>query len=203
VPLQVVEGPGKLRHTVGGLDFDVSAGGFWQVHPAAAGRFAQVVLDELAVQPGESALDLYAGAGLFSALLARAVGPTGQVVGLESDAQAVTDAAANLAPFAWAEMRRARIDERVVGGLDIEPAVVVLDPPRSGAGPAVMSAVLNLGAARRRPPRVVVYVACDPASLARDVRAAAEEGWQLRSLRAFDAFPMTHHIECIATLTPN
>ncbi|MDQ2838874.1 MAG: class I SAM-dependent RNA methyltransferase, partial [Actinomycetota bacterium] len=75
-----------------------------------------------------------------------------------------------------------------------ELAVVVLDPPRTGAGVEVLTAILDCR------PRTVVYVACDPAALARDLRVALDRGWQLAELTAFDAFPMTHHVECIATL---
>jgi tRNA/tmRNA/rRNA uracil-C5-methylase (TrmA/RlmC/RlmD family) len=84
----------------------------------------------------------------------------------------------------------------LIESLDIAADLVVLDPPRSGAGAAVMSALLDLA------PRAIAYVACDPASLARDVRTATDRGWILRNLYAFDAFPMTHHIECIAILAP-
>ena len=75
-------------------------------------------------------------------------------------------------------------------------AMVVLDPPRTGAGRDVMGAILQTQ------PRAVIYVACDPAALARDVRTAVDAGWRLADLAAFDAFPMTHHVECIATLRP-
>jgi tRNA/tmRNA/rRNA uracil-C5-methylase (TrmA/RlmC/RlmD family) len=88
------------------------------------------------------------------------------------------------------------VDEALVNALDVRPDVVVLDPPRAGAGAAVLAAVLRLG------PRSVGYVSCDPATLARDVRSAAAAGWRLGSLRAFDAFPMTHHVECVALLIP-
>jgi tRNA/tmRNA/rRNA uracil-C5-methylase (TrmA/RlmC/RlmD family) len=109
----------------------------------------------------------------------------------------VADAAANLADQPWAEVRAGRITPGLLGGLDLRPDVVVLDPPRAGVGRDVMTAALALGA------RVVGYLSCDPATLARDVRTAHEQGWRLTAIRAFDAFPMTHHAECLATLQPD
>ncbi len=197
-----LSGPPQLRYTVAGRGFAVRPSGFWQTHPRAAEVFTDTVLRAADPQPGERALDLYAGSGLFTAALAAAVGGTGSVLGLEADPGAVADAAANLAELALlptAAVRRAPVDARSVsaaagelGALDI----VVLDPPRTGAGREVIAAILAAA------PRVVVYVACDPAALARDVRFALDAGWQLAELRAFDAFPMTHHVECIAVLRP-
>jgi tRNA/tmRNA/rRNA uracil-C5-methylase (TrmA/RlmC/RlmD family) len=198
--LELVEGPGTVSHRVGERDFEVDAGGFWQVHPAAAEAFSAALVDALRPAPGETALDLYCGAGLLTAALADAVGPGGTVLGVESSAPAVGDAAVNLAPLPWATVRRGRVDvalvEELAGAFGTGPDLVVLDPPRSGAGRAVMRALTGLA------PRAIGYVACDPAALARDVAAAQDAGWRLDVLRAFDAFPMTHHVECVATLVP-
>jgi tRNA/tmRNA/rRNA uracil-C5-methylase (TrmA/RlmC/RlmD family) len=187
-----LDGPARLRHTVAERSFEVDAAGFWQVHPHAAEALAAALLDLLCPRPGERVLDLYAGAGLFTALLAEAVGPGGTVLGVEAARRAVADAAANLADLPQARIVRARVTPDVIEDADL----VVLDPPRSGAGREVMTAVLG------RRPRAVGYVACDPAALARDVRVALDAGWRLARLRAFDAFPMTHHVECIALLVP-
>ena len=187
-----------MRHEVLGRRFELAAGGFWQVHPAAAATFATAVLDAVRPAPGERVLELYSGAGLLTAVLAQAVGETGAVLGVESAAQAVSDPAANLADLPWAEVRHGRVDaalvEGLADGLERRPDLVVLDPPRAGAGAELMRALAGLG------PRAVCYVACDPAALARDVAAALDAGWRLAALRAFDAFPMTHHVECVATL---
>jgi tRNA/tmRNA/rRNA uracil-C5-methylase (TrmA/RlmC/RlmD family) len=151
-----------------------------------------------AVQPGvgEHVLDLYAGVGAFSATLAGAVGPAGAVLGLEAAPAAVADAAENLSDLPWATVRLARVSPMSIGEASTATDVVVLDPPRAGAGPGVMAAIMALQ------PRAVGYVSCDPATLARDIAVAAEAGWRLASLRAFDAFPMTQHIECVAALRP-
>jgi tRNA/tmRNA/rRNA uracil-C5-methylase (TrmA/RlmC/RlmD family) len=195
--VEVVEGPETLTRTVLGRSLTVAAGGFWQVHPAAASTFAAAVLDGLAPRPGERVLDLYAGAGALTSVLADAVGPTGAVLGLESAPPAVADAGRNLADRPWARVDRGRVDPQRLAGLGFEPDLVVLDPPRAGAGGEVMAAILSLR------PRAVGYVSCDPATLARDVAAAVAAGWRLSGLRAFDAFPMTQHVECFATLCPD
>ena len=196
-------------------DFEVSARGFWQVHPGAAATFVDTVLVMLDPQPGETALDLYAGVGLFAAALAQAVGETGKVVAVESDAAATSAAERNLAAYPSVLAVRARVDDafgvprpkRSGPGprraqrprrlrrhplLPLRADVVVLDPPRTGAGVDVVRQVAALQ------PRAVAYVACDPAALARDSAHLVEAGYRLRQLRAFDAFPMTHHVECIA-----
>jgi tRNA/tmRNA/rRNA uracil-C5-methylase (TrmA/RlmC/RlmD family) len=190
------------RVRLAGVDraFRVTGDGFWQVHPGAAGTLAEAVLDAAAPRPGERALDLYSGVGLFTAALALRVGPDGAVLGVESDPRAAADARRNLHDLTQVRLETGRV-ERVLPRLLAEPAwsapdVVVLDPPRSGAGRSVIEAVLAAG------PRVVVYVACDPASLARDVATAAGHGYRLAGVRGFDLFPMTHHVECLATLVP-
>ena len=195
--VELLSGPDVLHHEVGARRFAVAAGGFWQVHPAAAGTLAGAVLDALQPVPGEQVLDLYAGVGALTAALATAVGTDGRVVGLESDARAVGDAECNLADLPWAAVRRARVNVASLAALDLRPEVIVLDPPRAGAGQAVMAALLALR------PRAVGYVSCDPATLARDVRVALDAGWRLAGLRAFDAFPMTQHVECVAALYPD
>jgi tRNA/tmRNA/rRNA uracil-C5-methylase (TrmA/RlmC/RlmD family) len=192
--VSVVSGPERIAHRLGARVFDHAAAGFWQVHPFALEVFATAVLEAVDPLPGETALDLYAGAGPLTAVLAEAVGADGHVLGLESTPTAVADATGNLADLPWAQVHRARVDPGTLRALDIRPDVVVLDPPRAGAGVDTMHAIVDLG------PRAIGYVSCDPATLARDVAAAVGRGWTLRRLRAFDAFPMTHHIECVATL---
>jgi tRNA/tmRNA/rRNA uracil-C5-methylase (TrmA/RlmC/RlmD family) len=187
------------RHA-GGRDWEVEGTGFWQVHPAAADALVGAVAGFAAVRPGETVLDLYAGVGLFGGALAPAAGAEGRVVCVESDEAACAAADANLADLPQAEVWQGEVDAAGLGELLAElgsgPDVVVLDPPRAGAGPAVSRLLAATGA------RAVVYVACDPAALARDVAAFAEGGYRLAAVRGFDAFPMTAHVECVALLVP-
>ncbi len=191
---------GRAGRRAAGRDWEVEGTGFWQVHEAAADALVSAVAATAAVRPGETVLDLYAGAGLFGGALAPAVGEPGRVVCVEADAEACAAAEANLAGLPQAEVWQGEVDAEGLTGLLEElggaPDVVVLDPPRAGAGPAVSRVLSGTGA------RAVVYVACDPASLGRDVAAFAAAGHRLTALRAFDAFPMTAHVECVALLEP-
>lgn len=189
--------PVVVEHALG-RDFRVAADGFWQVHPQAPRVLVEAVLELLAPRPGERALDLYAGVGLFSAFLAEAVGRAGGVVAIESDRRAGELAGENLADFPQVAVRTGRVDRVLEQGIGSTRRfdVVVLDPPREGAKRSVVQAVAALA------PRAVAYVACDPAALARDLSYFAEAGYALADLRAFDLFPMTHHVECVALLQP-
>jgi len=137
--------------------------------------------------------------GLFAAALARRVGPEGSVTAVENDRVATDHARGNLADLTGVEVVRDRVDRAVRrlvrGGETVD--IVVLDPPRTGAGRQVCRDVAALD------PRAIAYVACDPAALARDVGYLTEHGYSLRDLRAFDAFPMTHHMELVALLDPS
>jgi tRNA/tmRNA/rRNA uracil-C5-methylase (TrmA/RlmC/RlmD family) len=252
--LTPVRGRAYLHQRAAGRDWRVSAGAFWQVHPGAADALTEAVLTALEPQPGDTALDLYCGAGLFAGALASAVGPGGTVVGVEADPAAVRDARHNLRPWPWARVHKGdvaailrREPRPAVGGFtsrrdtrpgtngstsprdtrpdaygsssrrdtrpgasdgprrDSQPEakgtllprarLVVADPPRSGLAREVIDYLgAGHGAAR------FAYVSCDPATLARDIGLLIECGWTLSGLRAFDAFPMTHHVECVATL---
>jgi tRNA/tmRNA/rRNA uracil-C5-methylase (TrmA/RlmC/RlmD family) len=192
----VLRGAGFLRQRAAGRDWRVRATGFWQVHPGAADTLAAAVLDALRPRPGEVALDLYCGAGLFAGVLAEAVGPEGTVIGIEADPAAVRDARHNLRATPWARVHRGDA-AAVLARIGLSGAsLAVLDPPRTG----VARQVIDLLSAGGRVGRIG-YVSCDPATLARDIAALRASGWTLQALRAFDAFPMTHHVECLATLT--
>lgn len=188
------DGPPALHEQALGRDWQVTGSGFWQVHPGAAEALVAAVLDGLDPQPGERAADLYSGVGLFSAALAARVGTSGHVVAVEAEPVAVQDAAANLGDLPQVEPVGDRVDRAMRRGTVRPVDLVVLDPPRTGAKREVVSAIAKLD------PRAVAYVACDPAALARDIAIFAEHGYRMSSLRAFDLFPMTHHVECVAVL---
>jgi tRNA/tmRNA/rRNA uracil-C5-methylase (TrmA/RlmC/RlmD family) len=135
--------------------------------------------------------DLYAGAGLFTVPLARAVGPTGSVVALERHGRACADAVHNADGLHQVEILRISVDPAAVAGELGTPDLVVLDPAREGAGRQVMAALAALDPVPRR----IAYVSCDPASFARDLRVMLDAGWELGSLRAFDLFPMTDPVK--------
>jgi tRNA/tmRNA/rRNA uracil-C5-methylase (TrmA/RlmC/RlmD family) len=195
------EKPPFVREDVAGRLWQVSGSGFWQVHPGAAQTLADAVLDTLEPRRGEIAVDLYCGAGLFAGVLGERVGSDGLVVGIESDAQSVRDARFNLRDMPHVSVERGEV-ENVLDEISFgrgtrrlnRADLVVLDPPRAGAGPEVVKRVAELAGRR------IAYVSCDPATLARDLALFSGHGWTLSALRAFDAFPMTQHVELVATL---
>jgi tRNA/tmRNA/rRNA uracil-C5-methylase (TrmA/RlmC/RlmD family) len=196
-----------------GREWSVPVGGFWQVHVGAADLLARTVLEVAGPLPTDRCLDLYAGVGLFAGALAQHVAA---VIAVESDRRAAAAARRNLAELPVTVVGD-RVD-RWLGAygapdLDRRPDqdrpdqdrpdqdrpdqdrkadVVVLDPPRKGAGRDVVTRIAATGA------RSIVYVACDPAALARDTATLRELGYRLGDLRAYDLFPMTAHVECIA-----
>lgn len=170
----------------------VAADGFWQVHRTAPSVLAQAVVDAVGPADGATVVDLYAGAGLFTVPLARLVGDRGRVVAVEGDARAVKDARRNVHDTPWVDLHLGGVADVLRDGAVARADAVVLDPPRVGAGRAVVERVAALGAER------LVYVACDPAALGRDVAYLRGCGYALTALRAFDIFPMTHHVECVA-----
>ena len=195
--------PHGLRHAVLGRHFEVAAGGFWQVHVGAATALAQAVLGALEPQPGEAVVDLYAGVGLFAALLAEAVGETGSVLAVEADSRACADAARNTADLPQVRIRTAEVEPGLLHRLaspgpagQAPPDLIVLDPPRAGAGPAVTAALAALR------PRRIAYVSCEPASFARDAKVLLDAGWTMPTMRAFDLYPMTEHVELVAVFEP-
>jgi tRNA/tmRNA/rRNA uracil-C5-methylase (TrmA/RlmC/RlmD family) len=174
-----------------GRDWVVPIGGFWQVHPGAAESLVDAVVSTLDPRSTDRCLDLYAGVGLFAGALAPRVAT---VIAVESDRRAVAAARVNLPGVTVVRDRVDRWLRRPVDPVEVD--LVVLDPPRKGAGRDVVRLIAAAA------PRAVAYVACDPAALARDIATFAACGYSLQHLRAFDIFPMTSHVECVAILAP-
>jgi tRNA/tmRNA/rRNA uracil-C5-methylase (TrmA/RlmC/RlmD family) len=195
---RTVKRPDRVAFKVGDNRFEISAGVFWQVHAGAASILTTCVMAGLKPEPGERVADLYAGAGLFTVPLARAVGPRGAVLAVERSGRSCADAVHNADGLHHVEILRADVTDRVVAEDLGDPDLIVLDPAREGAGLPVMGAL----AALRPAPRAIAYVSCDPASYARDLRVMLDEGWTMSSLRAFDCFPMTEHVELVGILLP-
>ena len=179
--------PATVTERVGGRDFEVATTGFWQSHTRAPEVLVAAVMEALAPQPGERAFDLYCGVGLFAASLADA---GCRVWGVEGERVAVALARRNVRGARFTAGDVADVLRRLPSRTEL----VVLDPPRAGAGRRVMEAVAS------RQPRAIAYVACDPAALARDLATAAGLGYRTVSVRAFDLYPLTHHVECVALL---
>ncbi len=191
--------PSAITEVVGEREFRLSDTGFWQVHRGAAStltRAVQEAIDPDRFDPRAANLDLYGGVGLLAAAVADRFGPTTRITTVESDETATEYAGGNLAEWTGAQAVTGRVERWLAsydGGARAGAATVVLDPPRAGAGAAVVEALVASG------PQQVVYVACDPIAFARDARLLTERGYSLSRLRAFDLFPNTHHFEAVGT----
>ncbi len=197
--------PSVVRERVGEREFRVDDSGFWQVHAGAALALTDAVrraIDPMLFDPRAANLDLYGGVGLLAAAVGDTFGRTVRITSVESDARATEHAAENLAEWVGAAVVTARVEHWVRSLADssagelarLAAATVVLDPPRSGAGKAVLEAIAAVK------PAQLVYVACDPIAFARDVATLAGLGYRLEGLRALDMFPHTHHVEAIGSL---
>ncbi|MBC9713240.1 class I SAM-dependent RNA methyltransferase [Streptomyces sp. TRM66268-LWL] len=191
-----VHGRAFVRERADDRTYRVGDGGFWQVHPKAADTLMRAVMQGLLPRKGDMALDLYCGVGLFAGALADRVGDKGAVLGIESGKRAVEDARHNLASFDRVRIEQGKVESVLPRTGISEVDLIVLDPPRAGAGKQTVRHLSGLGARR------IAYVACDPAALARDLGYFREGGYKVRMLRAFDLFPMTSHVECVAVLEP-
>jgi len=187
---RITEGPQLLHEDVLGKILEVSHESFWQSHKLAPRILTQAVLEFGQFKKGDHVLDLYGGVGLFSAAIIDLIGDDGQLDLIEGSKVATADAARNFAANSNITIATGDVAKQLprISAAD----VVVLDPPRDGAGKEVISQIAALK------PRTIVYVACDPAALARDTAYLVDHSYSLVKIRAFDLFPMTHHIECVA-----
>ena len=192
-PVRTSDGPDVAHYEIAGRVLEVSQKSFWQSHKDAPRVLTEVVKEFAQVGPGDHVLDLYGGAGLFTAALLSEVGSEGAIDLVEGSKSATADARRNFAEDSNVSIHTGDV-AKILPRFS-QANVIVLDPPREGAGKEV------IGECARLLPRAIVYVACDPAALARDVSYLREHGYTLQQLRAFDLFPMTHHIECVALLT--
>ncbi len=194
-PERIVEGGGSAVQRVDGREWLLAPTGFWQAHRAAAQAYSDLVREWSGLRSGDSAWDLYGGAGVFAAAMADQVGPSGRVEVVESAAQSVRDGRDALADLRSVRFRHARVEHALDElAAAAGPDVAVLDPPRAGAGRRVLDALAGTSVQR------VVHVGCDPASFARDLALYDGHGFRVEEMRAFDAFPMTHHFESFALL---
>jgi len=182
-------GSDHLVETINGRDFKVSASSFFQVNTAQAGRLVETALKSLGVQGGDTVLDLYCGVGLFTAFIAE---KAARVIGVESFASAVRDAEVNLDEFDNVELYESPVEMAIEHLVKESVQRVILDPPRAGCDKLVISNLIKIA------PQRIVYVSCDPATLARDAKRLINGGYKLESATPLDMFPQTYHIETIA-----
>jgi tRNA/tmRNA/rRNA uracil-C5-methylase (TrmA/RlmC/RlmD family) len=193
-PMRLSDGVDIAHYQVGEKTFEVSQKSFWQSHKDAPEILSKAVLQYLDPQEGDHVLDLYGGVGLFTGAILPTVGNSGRVDIVEGSKSATADASRNFAESKNVGVVTADVTKAITRFTRAD--LVVLDPPREGAGREVVAELSRIA------PRAIVYVACDPAALARDTGYLRDCGYELAEIRAFDLFPMTHHIECVAKFVP-
>ena len=193
-PVRTSEGPDVASYKVNEFPLEVSQRSFWQSHKLAPQVLTEAVLKYAAIESGDHVLDLYGGVGLFTSQFLDLVGDAGRIDLVEGSKSATGDALRNFANFARVGIHTGDVEKILPRFAKAD--VIVLDPPREGAGKNVVASMVALK------PRTIVYVACDPAALARDTAYLETSGYTLSEIRAFDLFPMTHHIESVALFKP-
>jgi tRNA/tmRNA/rRNA uracil-C5-methylase (TrmA/RlmC/RlmD family) len=189
-PMRLTDGVEIAHYTVGDNSFEVSQKSFWQSHKDAPQVLTDAVLKYAELRAGDHVLDLYGGVGLFTAAVLPLIGEIGAVDLVEGSKSATSDATRNFVDSKNVTVITGDVTKVITRFSHAD--VVVLDPPREGAGKDVVENLARIA------PRTIVYVACDPAALARDTAYLRNFGYELEAIRAFDLFPMTHHIECVA-----
>jgi tRNA/tmRNA/rRNA uracil-C5-methylase (TrmA/RlmC/RlmD family) len=172
----------------------VSPGSFWQSNTAAPEVLVEAVKGFANVKSGDHVIDLYGGVGLFGLALLETIGDEGRIDHVEGSKTATADAEINFGGAKNVKIYTGDVEKILPRFSSAD--VVILDPPREGAKKSVIESLVACA------PRAIVYVACDPAALARDSALLRDANYTLSQLRAFDLFPMTHHIECVALFTP-
>ena len=189
-----IEGDAQQIFTVKDKNYHVSAGSFWQSNLNAPEVLVDCVSEFAQVKTGEHVLDLYGGVGLFALQILDAIGPGGRIDLVEGSKSATADAHINFEGAENVKIHTGDV-EKILPRFS-RADVIILDPPRDGAKKNVIESAVACA------PRAIVYVACDPAALARDSALLRDANYTLKEIRAFDLFPMTHHIECVALFTP-
>lgn len=193
--IEIIEGEPTLHYSVGQSEFNVSHTSFWQSNINAPARLVAAVMEYAQPRTGEHLLDLYGGVGLFAAAALPSIGAGGRIDIVEGSESAIKDAESNFLDVDNVHTHCGDVAKiiRKFKRADL----IILDPPRTGATKSVIERLVSISA------RAIIYIACDPAALARDTVYLREGGYSLTAIRAFDLFPMTHHIESIALFTPN
>src|SRR5690554_288904 len=192
---EIIWGPGYIIDTIGDLQFKISARSFWQVNPQGAQKIYQQAKDYARLTGKETVLDIYCGTGSIGLYLAN---KAKKIIGIESNLSAVQDARDNarLNDIENAEFHAGKAEEVLPKmAKDTDADVVILDPPRKGCAEPLLEAVIQIS------PRWIVYVSCNPATLARDLKLLEGKSYQVQEVQPVDMFPHTSHVECLVLMS--
>jgi tRNA/tmRNA/rRNA uracil-C5-methylase (TrmA/RlmC/RlmD family) len=189
-----ISGPTQLVEQVSGYSYKISPSVFWQSHKLAAITLVNLVISKFDVKKSDHICDLYSGVGLFSAALLGKISDLGFITMIEMDKTAVADARRIFANKSNIKISQGLVAQQLPSVKRAD--LILLDPPRTGAGDSVIKQIV------RFKPRKILYVSCDPASLARDSKTLIDSGYKLDHICGYDLFPMTQHIECVAGFSP-
>jgi len=189
---KTILGSDKLKETVDDNTYVISPKSFWQSHKNAPKLLLQQVIKYADIKLGDTVCDLYGGAGLFTAPIAKLTGDSGKTHLIERDNNCIKDAKKMFQSNKNIIIHHGKVEQKLGKIKKID--IIILDPPRNGAGRQVIHQIID------KKPKSIVYVSCDPASLARDIKILIKNNYLLDNILGLDLFPMTHHIECIALL---
>ena len=184
-------GSDELKEVVDDNTYTISAKSFWQSHKNAPRLLLQQVRKYAKIKLGDRICDLYGGAGLFTAPMAKLTGEAGEVHLIERDNDCIKDAKKMFKTKKNIIIHHGKVEQKLGKIKNID--IIILDPPRNGAGKQVIHQIID------KKPKSIVYVSCDPTSLARDTKILIDNNYTLSNVLGLDLFPMTHHIECIAS----
>ena len=190
---KTILGSDELKEVVGENIFIISPKSFWQSHKNAPRLLLKQVIKYANIDLGDIVCDLYGGAGLFTAPIAKLIGDQGKVHLIERDNDCINDAKKMFQNKKNIIIHHGKVEQKLGKIKDID--IIILDPPRNGVSKQVIHQIID------KNPKSIVYVSCDPTSLARDTKVLLENNYNLNNLVGLDLFPMTHHIECVASFT--
>ena len=190
---QKISGPSKINEVVEGNSYTISHGSFWQSHKNAPKILIKKIIEFANLELGDRVCDLYGGVGLFTAPILKVIGEIGEIHLIESNSRCIKDAKKIFENKKNVIIHHGKVEQKLGKIKNID--VIIMDPPRTGATKQVINQIIEKKA------RSIVYISCDPASLARDTKVLLKNYYSLEKIVGIDLFPMTQHIECIASFT--
>ena len=188
-----ISGPDKLNEVVDDNKYYISPQSFWQSHKNAPRFLLEQVLKFANIKEGERVCDLYGGVGLFTLPISKILGENGEVHLIEVNRVCIDDATEMFADIKNIFIHHGTVEQKLGSIKKIN--TIILDPPRNGVSKQVINQMIE------KKPQTIIYVSCNPSTLARDTKILTDNNYTLTNIVGLDLFPMTHHVECVASFT--